>query len=387
MRGAVMLACLLAACGRIGFAERTDADTLNSGDTGSNAGDGSASANAWSHLTAYAESTCAVRNGNAYCWGDNTSGQLGNASGGFAKSPTLITLPTTAPVTGLSVGTVSACAMAGDGLYCWGALGSPSPTLIPLATAPTSISVGHDFQCVIAGDAYCWGTINNTGQLGTGDTNTQPAPTAVMHAAPAYVAIEVGDDHSCAIDSSNKTWCWGHNDDGCIGLPVATSQSLTPTQQNAVVTSLPQIAGWHTCSLSPGKAKCWGEGDNGELGDGLNTNSSNPVTVANLTNPTVIATGGGPTDLDASCAIDSGTLKCWGNGLFGRLGNGVAGPSSTPVAVNGLPSAPTEVAIGYDHACAVLVDGDIYCWGRGDLGELGDGTGVSSLTPVKVMVP
>lgn len=397
MRGAVILACLsaaclTAACGRIGFSERagTDAPGTTGDGSGSSTGDGSSSVTMWTHLTAYADSTCAVRNGKVYCWGDNTSGQLGNSAGGFGKSPSLVTLPTTNAVTDLSVGTVSACAIAGGTLYCWGAIGSPGPTSIQLVGAATSVSVGHGFQCVIAGDAFCWGTINGTGQLGVGDTNTRAAPTAVMHASPAYVAIEVGDDHSCAIDSSGKTWCWGHNDDGCIGLPTATSDSLTPTQQNAIITTLPQIAGWHTCAMSmPGpKAKCWGEGNNGENGDGTSTNSTMPLTVANLTTPSFIATGGGPADLDASCAIDGGSVSCWGNGLFGRLGQGTANPSSTPIAVVGLPAvAATEVAIGYDHACAALVDGDMYCWGRGDTGQLGDGNGASSLTPVKVVNP
>ena len=386
MRRALLLACL-AACGRIGFSERADGDAAGDRrDSGSNAGDGSSSVTLWTHLTAYADSTCAVRNGLVYCWGDNGSGQLGTTAGGFAKGPTLVPLTATAPIRDLSVGTSSACAIAGDRLECWGALGTPAPQQIALPASATSISVGHDFQCVVAGDALCWGTSNGTGQLGTGDTMMRAAPTAVVHAGAAYTAVEVGDDHSCAIDTAGATWCWGHNDYGCINLAMATNNSTTPVAQDAVLTTLPQIAGWHTCALSPGKVKCWGEGDNGELGDGMSTSSVMTVTVSSLVNPTFIATGGGPTDLDASCAIDNGAVKCWGNGLYGRLGQGSANPSATPVAV-ALPAAATEVAIGYDHACAALVDGDMYCWGRGDAGQLGDGLGTSSVTAVKVMVP
>ena len=154
-----------------------------------------------------------------------------------------------------------------------------------------------------------------------------------------------------------------------------------------MITTLPQIAGWHTCAMAGGKVKCWGEGDNGELGDGNTASSVIPVTVTDLTSPTFVATGGGPTDLDASCAIDGGVVKCWGNGLFGRLGQGAEGNSPTPVVVSGLPAAATEVTIGDDHACAALVDGDMYCWGRGDLGQLGNGAYNNSVTPVKVIVP
>ncbi|MGE5181606.1 MAG: hypothetical protein ACM31C_06075 [Acidobacteriota bacterium] len=49
--------------------------------------------------------------------------------------------------------------------------------------------------------------------------------------------------------------------------------------------------------------------------------------------------------------------------------------------------AATEIAIGYDHACALLADDTIWCWGRGDLGQLGDGKMTSSLAPVRVLTP
>jgi len=388
VRGVVLVACLAAGCGRYGFTERTDTDAPGTtGGDGSARGDGSNAGTLWTQLAVYANSTCAVRAGTVYCWGDNGTGQLARTAGGFSKTPVAIPLPA-GPIVGLSVGTSSGCAIVGDTLHCWGALGTPAPAVVSLPTSATSISVGHDFQCVVAGDALCWGSSNSTGQLGTGDTNPRPAPTPVVHSGAAYVSVEVGDDHSCALDSAGATWCWGHNDYGCVNLPMATNSSATPVRQDASVTKLPQIAGWHTCALVQGELKCWGEGNNGELGDGNNTSSVSTVSVTNLSSPRFVATGGGPTDRDASCAIDAGgAVKCWGNGLYGRLGQGMEVGSATPVAVVGLPAAATEVAIGYDHACAALVDGDMYCWGRGDAGQLGDGLGTSSVTAVKVMVP
>jgi alpha-tubulin suppressor-like RCC1 family protein len=378
MRAAVVLASMAAACGRIDF------DTRASGDAATGGGDGPA-ITMWTNLTAYGDTTCAVRAGATYCWGDNTSGKLG-AAGPDVLVPSPIAVP--GPPTALSLGLTAACAVVDSQLYCWGDAGAPAPTMVPLPTAPTAVSVGHGFQCAIAGDAFCWGAINGVGQLGTNDTSPHANPTAVAHAGAAYTAIKAGDDHACALDADGVAWCWGHNDDGVLGIDPATTSSTTPVMQSATIKTLPQIAGWHACAMtSATDVGCWGDGGNGQLGNGGTALSATPVAVLNLVSPTFLATGGGPTDRDASCVIDRGDVRCWGNGYYGRLGQGSTNPSTTPVDVLGLPAAASEVAIGDDHACAALVDGDLYCWGRGDFGQLGDGLGTTSMTPVKVVVP
>ena len=388
VRSALVVACLAAAgvgCGRFGFDARTsgDASGENGGDTG---GDGPGVAR-WSKITAYTNATCGEHAGSAYCWGDNGAGQIGTmAAGGTVGAPQLVPLPA-GTINDLSMGDSAACAVVNTDLWCWGSIGTPAPKKILMSAPVTHVSVGHGFQCVIANRALCWG-LNTAGQLGTGDTMTQTVPTAVTMGG-TFVAIESGDDHTCALDTSNTAWCWGHNDYGAIYLAQATNNSTTPVAQDTAVHTLPQIAGWHTCALAAGgKVHCWGEGDHGELGDGGSSNSSSGVTVTGLTAPSLIATGGGPTDGDASCAIDGTQIKCWGNGFFGRLGQGTANPSLTPVTVAGLPAAtPTEVAIGDDHACAAFDDGSLWCWGRGDAGQLGDGRSQSSLVPVRVVGP
>jgi alpha-tubulin suppressor-like RCC1 family protein len=374
----MVLVCAAMACGRIGF------DAQGTGDATGGTGDGP-SAGMWTNLTAYGDTTCAIRDGVTYCWGDNTSGKLG-AAGPAALIPKPIALPATP--TALSLGLTAACAIVGDQLYCWGDAGTPAPTPISLVQAPTAVSVGNGFQCAIAGDAFCWGSMNNVGQLGTNDTSPHATPTAVAHGGRPYVSIDAGDDHACSLDASSVAWCWGHNDDGVLGIDPATTDSLTPMRQDPSIHTLPQIAGWHACAMkSATDVGCWGDGDNGQLGNNGTAFSITPVTVLNLIAPTALATGGGPTDRDASCVIDNGDVRCWGNGFYGRLGQGTANSSGIPVDVVGLPAAASEVSIGDDHACAVLVTGDLYCWGRGDSGQLGDGLGSSSMTPVKVLAP
>jgi alpha-tubulin suppressor-like RCC1 family protein len=86
------------------------------------------------------------------------------------------------------------------------------------------------------------------------------------------------------------------------------------------------------------------------------------------------------------CAILSdGTVRCWGSNMAGELGDGgmSSGFLTNPVTVTGLPSAATAVAGGIMHTCAIVSNGDVFCWGSGP--ALGDGIGAVNLTPTKVV--
>jgi alpha-tubulin suppressor-like RCC1 family protein len=238
---------------------------------------------------------------------------------------------------------------------------------------------------VSAAHVYCWGANAGAGQLAVGDLNPRVAPTPTT--LVATTAISIGDDHGCAIENGAAV-CWGHNDDGALGFGSMNPQNNpSPVGVVGAPTVLPSIAGWHACDLAAGTVRCWGEGDHGEVGDGLGTNTATPTVVPGAANATAIAVGGGPADLDATCAVIAGDVKCWGNGGFGRLGQGVAANSNVPIAVVGLPGPAHAVALGYAHSCALLVDGDLWCWGRGNLGQLGDGMSANSLVPVRVVRP
>ncbi len=111
--------------------------------------------------------------------------------------------------------------------------------------------------------------------------------------------------------------------------------------------------------------KCWGAGGYGTLGNGKKDRySSVPVQVTGLTS------GVTSISLNAAraCAVQSGTVKCWGNGY---LGNDTA-PSAVPVQINGVSGA-TGLAMGWRHAC-LLASGTVSCWGDGAHGALGPGT-------------
>lgn len=150
--------------------------------------------------------------------------------------------------------------------------------------------------------------------------------------------------------------------------------------------------------------KCWGYNADGELGNGTTTLSSTPVDVSGLTSGVSAISAAG----SHTCAVtSSGAVKCWGKNGTGQLGNGISsGPqtcsfgscSTTPVDVTGLTSGVSAIVAGGDvegdHTCAWTTSWSVKCWGRNDLGQLGNGSNTGpqtcgsyacSTTPVDVV--
>jgi alpha-tubulin suppressor-like RCC1 family protein len=339
----------------------------------------------FSRVVARARYTCAIHAGAAYCWGDNATGQLGDGTLQDRFVPTPVALPA-GTLQDLAVGELDACAIVDGALYCWGAAFDPLPAQVVLPAAVTSVSLGEDFRCAIAGDTYCWGA-NDVGQLGDGTQAPRATPTRVQGAL--HRQLYAGEDHICALKDAGGAECWGHNDDGVLGFGAFTPTNvLLPQPVDPSITTLPSIGGTSACAIESGAVLCWGSNVNGELGDGSGMRSAVPQPVPGLPAARAVCTGGGPNTADATCAVDRvGAIRCWGEGDLGRLGQGTTASSPVPVDVVGLPGPADHTAVGERHACAVLVDGDLWCWGRGNDGELGNGSNTTSLVPVRVLPP
>ena len=373
--------------------------------------------NKWTQLSAGNGYTCAVALDNqAYCWGDNSNGKLGNNSTVGSLVP--VAVDTSGVLSGKSIKSIAAgpnhtCAIASDNqVYCWGPndwgqLGNSTTTrsLVPVAVNTSgvlsgksikSIAVGWNFTCAIASDnqAYCWGW-GNRGELGNGSATSNSVPVAVTNTgvlSGKTIKAIAAYNNTCVIASDNQVYCWGYNATGGLGNGSTTDSSVPVAVIKSGVLSGKTInsidVGGASCAIaSDSQAYCWGYGVDGELGNGSITSSSVPVAVTNtgvLSSKTIslMSSLGGFT-----CAIASNSQAyCWGYGVDGELGNGSTTSSSVPVAVNnsGVMSGKLlqSITVGQNHACATSLDGQFYCWGSGTNGELGNGLITSSLTPI-----
>src|SRR5262249_14623014 len=138
----------------------------------------------------------------------------------------------------------------------------------------------------------------------------------------------------------------------------------------------------YACALQKaGAVQCWGAGPLGQLGAGSSPAVSlGPLTVSGISTARQLSAG----NQHACAVLANGTVQCWGWGPYGQLGNGSLVPSvATPVSVVGISSAKA-VAAGTYHSCALLANGSVQCWGDNTFGQLGDGTGLTHPVPVLV---
>ena len=206
-------------------------------------------------------------------------------------------------------------------------------------------------------------------------------------APPAYRSVSAGYLHSCAVTAGGTTFCWGENRLGALGNGQRDTNRLVPVLVGGdlgfAAVSAGGVDSGHTCGVTPGGAGyCWGNAMFGRLGDGVNDigGAVAPRAVAGTLHFAGLSAG-----YDATCGIlASGALWCWGDGSYGQLGNGAFSTYSlSPVSVAG---GLTFVAVsaGAQHACGIAVSGGAYCWGYNGLGALGNGTSRDTALPAAV---
>jgi alpha-tubulin suppressor-like RCC1 family protein len=275
---------------------------------------------------------------------------------------------------------------------------------------PLLVSANGNHTCarLIDGTVKCWGE-NNYGQLGLGDTVNRGDNTAAGHQmgsqlAPVAlgtgryaVALSVGYWHSCAVLDDGTVKCWGDNQYGQLGLgsSVATvggqsgqmGDSLSAVNLGSSLKVVQVAAGYaHTCVLlQEGAIKCWGYNGEGQLGlgDTVNRGLSASDMGSNLAS---LDLGGWPASqisagTDHTCAVlGNGSTKCWGNNIYGQLGQGdYTNRGDEPnemgnnlVAIDlGTNHTAMQISAGGGFTCAILNDATVKCWGRNDDGILG----------------
>ncbi|CAB4864682.1 MAG: hypothetical protein F2799_01915 [Actinobacteria bacterium] len=189
-----------------------------------------------------------------------------------------------------------------------------------------------------------------------------------------------GQVHECAVRTDGRVKCWGYdNPSGYLGGP--RDLAAYPFTVNFVtgITTATKVAvgGYNTCILlADTTVKCMGDNTAGQIGDGTNIARNNtPTTVTGLSGVKDVVTGGSVSGDQHACALLlDGNVKCWGANRYGQLGDGTSTDRWVPVSVSGVTNA-VSIATTDQTVCAALATGAVKCWGYGGLGLLGNGNG------------
>lgn len=342
--------------------------------------------------------------GDIYCWGGNSFGQLGDGTEEASSRPVRALSPTGVKFTSVQNGANFACGLAENGdVYCWGStfngIGSSvvQESLVPVRVeAPsgvqfTRVDGGFFHACALAesGDVYCWG--RGSGYLlGTGNEAGSPVP--VRAAAPAgikFTDLYTSSDGGCALATSGDVYCWGDNSSGGIGNGEVENAAV-PTRvllPSGVKAASLGGGAFHNCAITDlHEIYCWGWNMVGQIDAAQPSDIRIPVKVTLPDGERAVAVGGG--NAFTCAATRSGAVFCWGDNEAGQLGTGTVGGSSGPSRAS-LPNGirADQVGMGNVHGCALGLRGEVFCWGGGSSGQLGDGSSTDSAVPVRVGNP
>lgn len=345
------------------------------------------------------------------CFGDGTDGQLGygdTRSRGDGVGPAANAADVDLPaISDVGLGNWHSCAISDGDVYCWGrnqdgqlgmgdfGAGANSTPRGPLDFGGATVSDvegGAFHSCALAGgDVRCWGR-GNDGVLGTGDTSmrTRPGPRVAIFGDDAVAKLAVGGLHNCVLLQTGSVRCWGANQAGQLGYGDTAPRGTTTASVGDVdlggdIAEQLVTGGSHTCVLLRGGAvRCWGRNDEGQLGLNDTTPRGNkPIDLplqenVPLPDEALEITAGN----SHTCArLRNGGVYCWGWNFGGQLGYGDTenrgdglGPNvaDRPLAF-GSTTVDHILAHKTNTTCAIVGGGELSCWGYGGNGQLGYG--------------
>jgi alpha-tubulin suppressor-like RCC1 family protein len=201
--------------------------------------------------------------------------------------------------------------------------------------------------------------------------------------------LSAGAGHTCYVNRHGKASCWGENSRGQLGLGAVTDATQpSPVHGNDVFVSI--SAGFeHTCAITTNaRAMCWGDDSSGQLGLKPSVPDDYPPGGPHFDAPVSVfgdlrfrAVSAGQ---DHTCGLTTnGQAYCWGDNEYGQLGTGSKDSSPVPAPVAGGHTF-ASVHAGTLFSCGIENTGALFCWGVNSLGQLGDGSFINRSLPVPV---
>lgn len=333
------------------------------------------------------ETACAINNGEVWCWGANSSVQVGLPKSSREDTPRKVSLPDVAIF--VAVGDSHVCAaLANKEIYCWGSNSSGQlgvsdpqknniPQLVTTASSPIAkLVAGGSSTCYLANKIpYCWGGGSDASILAQAGGKESYLPHDYDLNIGTVTKIKAGRNLICALNSLKKLFCWGLG--GSASGASNLVYSFTPVPYFPTLSFSDFAVGLeHVCAIAQGTGQvvCFGKNDRGQLGTGNTTDTLVAIPVTGISGAVSVAV-----TTTSSCALlGDGSIKCWGDNWVGQSGVSTNYHSTfetsfntTPVTVTGLVAV--DLVSNEASYCARKSDGVILCWGYNNAGQHGDG--------------
>lgn len=369
------------------------------------------------HVSTGYQHTCAVNaGGKPSCWGNNNAQQLGVSERQESFYP-VEPRNLVAWWRKVSAGRFHTCGIGGKDradqrLYCWGSNGSGQlgtgderSGFVPIEVAGghndwEQMTAGISNTCGIRTDGgkrtlYCWGE-NGAGQSGDPSYQRVLSPRPVADDLRGWRYVSGGFSHNCGLredGGEKRVYCWGANGDGQLGDGSAEKRRVEPVEVSGGYVDWGSVSAgyYHTCGIREEQGArriyCWGSAGSGQLGTGDTARRTTPTPIAGDNDSWLSLTAGA----NHTCAIrqegEGRAIYCWGDNRYGQSGLGRVDRVAVPQKVKSDYADWQQMSAGETHTCAIREHkkrGILYCWGRNQFGQLGDGTDETRETPVEI---
>ena len=237
---------------------------------------------------------------------------------------------------------------------------------------------------------WSWGC-NSYGQFGDNSVVSKSSPVSVVGGFTDWCQVSAGCEHTLGVRTNGTIWAWGAGDSGRLGDNCDSNRS-SPVSVIGGFTDWSQVAAGFRSSFglrTNGTIWSWGYNQqSGNLGDGTTVNKSSPVSViGGFTDWCQVAASGTSNSVChwALAVRQNGTAWAWGWNSCGQLGNNSTVSRSSPVSVVGGFTDWCQVSAGAQHSMGLRQTGQLYAWGNGSNGRLGNNSTDTQLQPVAVV--